>query len=356
MDSTAKILERMDGTQFEKICGPILRNMIPELKNLIPSGINADGRVVKSLADGFCFMDKTHFATVHITTNTSNLQKKWLYNGEAKSTPRGDLIKSIVQAREMHNQKSDYRFIVFLVHNMPVDESLHRKVNEAVSDKFISVRIIEQRELVLFLDYEPEGQYLRKHLLGIDAIRISESLLKDIARTNLSRYAKEIYFEYSFLVATSTQEKVEKNLKSSAKTINLLTGNSGFGKSTLSYAMMHSFLNSGKVALRVKQSVVESSASLKEAIKAQLKTDHPGLFVQNEDIDDLFQNALVVIDDINKSDNHSILLDKIISWNETKQDGSISVLCPVWPQNLKNLDNKLQKKDKISVISLEPLS
>jgi hypothetical protein len=356
MDSTKKILEQMDGAQFEKACGPILQKMIPELKNLIPSGINADGRVIKSLADGFCFIDKTHFATVHITTNTSNLQKKWLYNGKAKSTPKGDLIKSISQAREMHNQKSDYTFIVFLVYNRPVDEGLHRKVNEAVPDEFISVRIIEQRDLALFLDYNREGQYLRKHLLGINAIRISESLLKDIARTNLSRYATEIYFEYSFLVATSTQKKVEKSLKNSVKTINLLTGDSGLGKSTLSYAMMHSFLGNGKVALRVRPSVVERTVSLKEAIKAQLKSDHPELFVQDEDIGDLFQNALVVIDDINKSDNPSILLDKIISWNETKQDGSISILCPVWPQNLKNLDNKLQKKDKISVISLEPLS
>jgi len=356
MESTAKIMEQMDGAQFEKACGPILQKMIPELKNLIPSGLNADGRIIKSLADGFCFIDKTHFATVHVTTNTSNLQKKWLYNGKAKSTPKGDLMKSIIQAREMHNQKSDYRFIVFLVYNRSVDESLHRKVNEAVSDEFMSVRIIEQRDLALFLDYDPEGQYLRKHLLGIDANRISESLLKDIAKTNLSRYAKEIYFEYSFLVATSTQKKVEKDLKSSTKTINLLIGDSGFGKSTLSYAMTHSFLASGKVALRVKQSIVESAVSLKEAIRAQLKTDHPGLFVQDEHFDDLFQNAMVVVDDINKCDNPSILLDKIISWNETKQDGSISVLCPLWPQNLKNLDNKLQKKDKISVISLEPFS
>jgi len=61
MDSTAKILEQMDGGQFEKVCGPILQKMIPELKNLIPSGINVDGRVIKSLADGFCFVDKTHF-------------------------------------------------------------------------------------------------------------------------------------------------------------------------------------------------------------------------------------------------------------------------------------------------------
>jgi len=356
MDSTIKILEKMDGAQFEKICGPILRKMIPELKNLIPSGINADGRVIKSLADGFCFIDQTHYATVHITTNTSNIKAKWLYDGDARTTPKGDLIKSINQAREMHTERSGYYFDVFLVHNKPVDERLHREVHNAISDKFISVRIIEQRDLVLFLDHDAEGQYLRKYLLGIDAIRISESLLKEIAKINLSRYAEEIYFESSFLADTSTQRKVEGKLNSSVKTINLLTGESGFGKSTLCYAIMHSLLESGKITLRVKQSAVENATSLQEALKAQLQIEHPGVFVQEKDVNELFRDTLIVIDDINKSDKPSALLDKIISWNEKKQENSISVVCPVWPQNLNNLDNTLQKKDKFSAIFLDRLS
>lgn len=356
MNSTAKILEDMDGIQFEKICGPILRKMIPELINLIPSGINIDGRVVKSLADGFAFIAQTRYATVHITTNTSNLQKKWLYNGEAKSTPKGDLIKSINQAREMHHVRPDQKFDIFLVYNRQVDDKLHILVNQSITDEFISVRIIEQRELALFLDYDPEGQYLRKHLLGIDATRITSQLLKEIVKVNLSRYAEENYLDDFLPAKTSTRKKVEDSLRSSTKTVNLLTGDSGFGKSTLCYAMMHSIVSNGQITLRVKQSVVENAASLKEAIHAQLKIDYPGVFVQDKDIDDEFQNTLVVIDDINKSVRPSMLLDKIISWNEEKQNGSISVLCPVWPQNLNNLDNTIQKKDKFLVISLDRLS
>ncbi len=356
MDSTAKILEQMDGTQFEKICGPILQKMIPELSKLIPSGINADGRVIKSLADGFCFIDRTNYATVHITTNTSDLETKWLYNGGAKSTPKGDFIKSVIQAREMNNVRPDYSFFVFLVYNRSVDDGLHIKVNQSNTDEFISVRIIEQRNLVLFLDHNPEGQYLRKHLLGIDAIRISASLLKDIARTNLSRYGEEIYLEESHLANFSIKKSVELNLKESAITINLLIGESGFGKSTLCYAMVSSMLNNDMIALRLKQSIVENAISLKDAIQRQLKSDYTGLFIQEKDIADLFQNALVIIDDINKSDNPTALLDKIISWNEAKQEGSISVLCPVWPKYLNALDNKLQKKNKFLHISLESLS
>lgn len=346
----------MDGTQFEKLCSPVLRKMVPELKNLIPSGLNADGRVIKSLSDGFCFVDNAHFATAHYTTNTSNLQKKWLYNGNARTTPKGDLIKSIVEARKMQSEKSDYKFTVFLVYNRQVDESLHKKVNETISDEFISVKIIEQRDLVQFLDNEPEGQYLRKHLLGIDAIRISESLLKDIIKTNLFRYAQEFYFEDSFLTVTSVQKKVENNLESSTKTINLLTGDSGFGKSTVCYSIMHSAIEKGKATLRVHPSVIESSVSFRDAIKAQLKLEYPSIYIMDEDIDNLFQSSIIIIDDINKSDKPGILLEKIISWCEIKQKASICWMCPVWPQNLKNLDNTLQKRDKFSNISLDRLS
>lgn len=356
MDSTEKILDKMDGTQFEKICGPILQKMVPELRNFIPSGINSDGRVIKSLMDGFCFIEQTRYGTVHITTNSSKLESKWLYNGNAVSTPKGDLIKSINQAREMHKDRPDYKFNVYLVYSKRVDEHLHVKVYQSVTDEFIKVSIIEQRNIASFLDYDPEGQYLRKYLLGIDAVRISPSLLKDITSINLFRYGMEIHLEESNLAEISFQKIVQKKIKHAATSVNLLTGDSGFGKSTLCYAIMSSIHSNNGVALRLKQSIIEKAASLNEAIQFQLKSDYPGLFVQDRDIFDLFEDALVIIDDINKSDKPATLLDKIISWGEIKQDKSIFVLCPVWPRNLDALDNKLQKKDKFSIILLEGLS
>lgn len=356
MYSTAEVLDRMDGTAFEKLCGPILRKMIPELTNLLPSGINAEGRTVKSLADGFCFIDRNHYATAHYTTNASNLKTKWLYNGTARTTPKGDLIKSIAQAREMYAQHPAYKFSVFLVSSRHVDDALHLEVNKVTSDDFITVRIIEQRDLVSFLDHDADGQYLRKQFLGIDADRISPSLLTDIIKDNLSRYGQEIYLEETRLTNISGQKKVEARLATSTTSINLLTGDSGFGKSTLCFAIMRSVIENGGIALRIKPSVIEKAVSFEEAILQQVASDYQKLFIQINDIKTLFQNGLIVIDDINKSDNTGVLLDKIISWNRLKKTGVISVLCPVWPRNLDALDNKIQKEQKFTTITLDRLS
>jgi hypothetical protein len=346
----------MDGADFEKLCGPVLRKMIPELANLLPSGINAEGRTIKSLADGFCFIDRNHYATAHYTTNASNLKTKWLYNGTARTTPKGDLIKSIIQARELHAQHPAYTFSIFLVSSRQVDDALHLEVNNTTSDDFINVRIIEQRDLVSFLEHDAEGQYLRTQFLGIDANRISPSLLMDIIKDNLYRYGQEIYLEETHLTNISGQKKVEARLATTTTSINLITGDSGFGKSTLCFAIMRSIIENNGIALRIKPSLIEKAVSFEDAILQQLANDYQKLFIQINDVKTLFQNGLIVIDDINKSENTGVLLDKIISWNRLKKTGGISVLCPVWPRNLDALDNKAQKEKKFTTIALERLS
>lgn len=83
--------------------------------------------------------------------------------------------------------------------------------------------------------------------------------------------------------------------------------------------------------------MVYESSSLLEAIEKQLVKEHPRLFVQKEIIQQQFtKKSLLVIDDINKQENPSHVLEKIISWMqiEEKSDRNITVLCPVWPRNL----------------------
>lgn len=120
--------------------------------------------------------------------------------------------------------------------------------------------------------------------------------------------------------------------------------------------MIRSVLEGGGVALHIKPSVIEKSISLEDAIQQQVTSDYAKLFINVKDIQTLFRDGLVIIDDINKSDNATALLDKIISWNQVKQVGAVSVLCPVWPRNLAALDNKAKKVHKFTVISLKRLS
>ncbi|RYZ90247.1 MAG: hypothetical protein EOP04_04500 [Proteobacteria bacterium] len=352
MDSTEKMLEGMDGTAFEKLCGPLLQKMIPELANLLPSGINAEGRTIKSLSDGFCFVSRYHYATMHATTNASNLKKKWLYNGTSRTTPKGDLIKSIEQARSMHHENPNYTFSIYLVSSRRVDDELHIEVNQSVSEDYITVKIVEQRHLASFLDHDRDGQYFRQYFLGINAVRISAPLLREIANVNLARYGVDISLNQNHLANLSNQKKVEERISTSTTTVNLIIGDSGLGKSTLCYAMINTVLKAGRMGLRLKPSMIEKAVSFEDAILQQVKIDHPGLYVDTKDIEEFFVDAFVVVDDINKSENTTPLLDKLISWNRTKRTGSITVLCPVWPRNLATLDDKGRKEHMFTVVPL----
>ncbi len=356
MNTTAQILDKIESAPFEKLCGQVLRKMVPELVNLIPSGINSEGRTIRSLSDGFCFADRDHYVMVHVTTNASDLKTKWLYEGKAKTKPHGDLIKGIEQAMKMREDNQHFRFSVFLVSNKPVSEELHIKVNEKNTKDFITVRIIEQRDLVSFLDDDPEGQYLRWQYLGISANRISESLLKDIVKENLKRYGKEIYLEEAYLATLSVEKNVTERLGISSNCINLLTGSSGFGKSTLCFAIMHSVLEKERIAIRVKPVIIEKAVSLEDAILKQILNDYPNIFIQLQDISVFFREGLIIVDDINSSENATALLDKLISWNLPRKNGDVCVICPVWPRYLAALDNKTKKTEKYTVISLRALT
>lgn len=350
MESAASALEKMDGTEFERICGPILKKLVPELKNFIPSGLNAAGKSIQSLADGFCFISNKHLATVHITTNASDLYRKWLYDGDALSTPKGDLIKGINQAISLKADDPEFRFSIYLISSHRVDERIHFKVQQQNTYSFIQVKIIEQRDLVYFLDNDGEGQYLRHRLLQIDAERLSEPLLREIVKENLQDYGRENFFRETSLVNLSRKRKVKEDIDLSQTTINLLVGESGYGKSAICFLLMKDVIDRGSLAFRIRPSIILQSRSVDEAIYLQITADNPGIYTQPHDVQVFFKEAFVVIDDINKSENSVAILEKIIAWNKVRKFSDVTIVCPVWPKNLDALDNKQQKKKEFTVI------
>ena len=353
MESTADKLEKMDGTAFEQFCGPVLRKMEPELAGFLPSGINEAGKTIQSLMDGFCFISSTHMATVHITTTKEkDLATKWLYDGDAPTMTKGDLVKAIKQARDIHNDSTHFQLTIYLVYNGRVPDNLHLKARQLITDPFIDLKIIEQRHFIPFLDMEREGQYLRYKLLGITADRISASLLNDIVSDNLLRYASEYYLEQENITSTSLIEKVEQEISASDKSVHLLTGDSGFGKSSICLMLLQKTVDRGCAGIRISPAVVERAISLEDAIWQQLNSDHPNLYPDPELIISQFANGLVVIDDINKTPHATLLLDKIISWGGGTPKVTCTMLCPVWPRNISGLDNTTKKEAMYQAIPL----
>lgn len=352
MLTTIQALLNLDGALFERLANEVLRHKFAVAANLIASGINAQGKTIKGSSDGFCQAEQDHYATIHHTTQR-NLKRKWLYNGASKTTPKGDLVKAIATALVLKGENSRFRFTVFLVTNNSVPESLYQEVMSINTRPFINVIVVEQSIICSFLDTSPQGQYLRKVYLHIDAELLSKDLLNEVIQTNLHRYKSEMYLDDDVLVSTKFEKKVNDQVEQSSKTVNLLLGESDFGKSTVAYSMMRSNIGMGKTALRITGRTVEQSQSLTDAIIKQLIADHPELYVQPDSYAALFSNALLVIDDINKSTMALALLDKIISWGEISSVRGIKVLCPVWPKNLSLLENKAAKEECFAIVKLD---
>lgn len=348
MHTTAEALEKMEPAAFEKFCGEALRHIYPELAHLIPTGINAQGKTITSPIDGFSFVGQDCFAMMQATVTAENsLEGKWLSTGNKP----GDVIKAKVQAVTLRQQFIDHRFCVYLVSNKRVNDSLHVKVKSHDNEYFSSI-IVEQRDLVSFLDHNAEGQYLRKVFLAIDAERISVSLLKEIAKANIERYGKEMYLKNENITELPELSSVEQRINKASSSVQLLIGGSGFGKSTICFTLIRKAKDSGRAALRIRPGIVETAASIEDAIYRQLMVDHPKLYMKLEEIPGLFANGLIVIDDINKSTSATMLLDKIVSWSAPVDASTVQILCPVWPRNMPELDSQLKKQSKVESIRL----
>ncbi len=358
--TTAEHLKAItDRAKFERIANAILRIKYPVLEDLIESGINEKGETIKDPVDAFVQISKTQYGYIEHTTNDSNLERKWLNENTSKHNPLGDLIKAATIAREKRVGNQGFEFIIFLVTNQLVSSALEAKVMEKIPEDFITVKIVELSILADFLDHNPTGQYLRKIHLGIEADLLSAPSFNEIARQNLYSYGIEIYTDESSIVETTALSNLRIAMATMPKKLGLLIAPSGGGKSTAAYSLLHHALQSGYSCLRIEPKVIAESNSILDAIERQLILECPHLFVQKDVIRQLFTGkSLIVVDDINKQDNPTILLEKIISWMQIKEQSiyDLSILCPVWPKNMALIENSSGKEKYFETLTLKKLT
>lgn len=358
--TTAESLKSItDRAKFEKIANAILRIRYPNLANLIASGLNEKNETVKSPLDAFAAIGKNQYAYIEHTTDDSDLEKKWLNEKQTKSSPLGDLIKAANIAREKRLENPYCEFLIFLVTNQKVSEKLESKVKAKVPEDFISIEIVELSILADFLDQHPIGQYFRKIYLNIDAELLSQPLLREISNQNISNYSNEIYTDKSSLVETSAILELRRELAGFTKNLAFVVAASGTGKSATALSLLVRTADAGHSSLRIDPKVIVESNGLIDAIEKQLKREYNGLFIQKDVIRQLFAGpSLIVIDDVNKLDNPATALEKIISWMQTveKTFEELRILCPVWPRNLAQIENKNSKEKLFQTLSLGKLT
>jgi len=366
---TAEELEKItDRAKFELLVTSVLRKDNRDYTAILHTGINAHGETIKSPLDGFCRVPASvppRFILVeHTTTDRDGLEKKWLYDhSTAKSTnvsesKDGDLLKAGREAQKVRNDFPDAKFTVILTTNqhLPKGVELLKKVYKKAAELGVDVDIWEQSRLVDFLDSTPEGHWLRKEHLRIEAEMLSESLLGTLCEQSLANYEKQFLTSPNTWVSREIESQIEKGTYTHTYTIQLFIGESGSGKSAAAYQILKKHLGSGGYGLWVSDELLRECTSLETALDKVLRDLYPSLLPDAGRVALRLipegSRLLLIVDDVNQANSPTRQVENLINWSKPKQsqlsDSPLSfspylVVCPVWPQILGSISRDLKE-------------
>lgn len=334
--------------EFERLATAVLRTAAPTYAALLPVGMNPAGRAVRSPVDGIGIHrgrgGRELLLIQHTITARPGLRRKWL------EPETGDVAKArrILDAERARRTVRRARLV--LASSQDPDERLIRDVHAAAGAD-LDVDFWPGSRIADFLDRNPEGQWLRKQLFGVEPERLSRSLLDTIARRGLDDY----------LPLVPREEVVERLLNDrllefarAGRGAGFLIGGSGLGKSTALRALGEQWLTDGGTTLLVPHELVEQAAGIEQAIALALRRWAPGLdpacgsealALATPD-----QPLLLIVEDVNRSANPQRLIERLLGWSlpsRPRADGNAGglrwrLLCPVWRSNAGLADTQLR--------------
>ena len=357
---TQKYLDAItDQGLFERLATAVLREENPKYRLLTHSGVNLDGKTVRSPVDGIIFVpdaNPPHMIVVHHTTcKRENLKTKWLNDpskvksrkGGTPTAPPGDLVKTAQLFEEQKREMPDLQVSLILTTNREPPEALVRKVNIAGNAAGLEIIIWSRSALAHFLDYDANGQWIRSSFLGIEQERLSDELLRELSRSSLENSGlpddKELWID----------RQLDRALEEAAgRDIVFVVAESGFGKSVACHKRLAAHVEAEGSGLVIPHGIIAESPSLEQAVDATLRHLHPSLVpgagseacaLASERIP-----LLMVVEDINKSGQPAALIERLASWSaqgkEREREARWQILCPVWPRILTTLGDEAQKK------------
>jgi len=362
---TAKALEDMtDQNKFEILATAVIAAENPDYAPLIHTGINTAGKTIKSPVDGYCLVPGSsppHFVfACHTTTASKSLRTKWLSDQDE------DLVKAGREAKKERARHPNAKFTVVLTTNHRPDKTLCSDVYDKALNRYqVTVDIWDQSRLARVLDSTPEGQWLRKEYLGIDTEMLSGSLLRHLGQISLEAYKDQhVFSDRKLWVSRDADGLIEAAIEDPTCALQLLCGESGFGKSVLVYKALEKHISAGGYCLWVPAKYIADCVTFYSALEATLKGLYPQLQAGiGADIRQVLpdnEHLILIVDDINRASEPDLVLRKIRSWTgssinssdgppdagfqsestETRPARPYLVVCPVWPKYADGADNK----------------
>ena len=350
--TTAEAIEGItDAGEFEILATRVLRITDEDCRLLEHTGVNAAGKTVANPIDSFCRVpgtDPPRFVMAAFTTDkVESLERKWLFDHSAAPNAKkamaaddGDLIKASRRAEALRKDHPGALFVVHLCTNKQPDDQLMAKVLKRGQELRLEVRFLTRSRLRDILDVSPDGQWLRKEHLGIQAERLSFLLLHQLSAKSLQQYAREFLITPpEAFVPTSSGRDLAASMVSS-RGIYVVTGASGSGKSVSCYQVLRNHLAQGGVGLWIPGEVAARATSFEEAIGLTLRSLHPTIEPTAGAValglGSPSQRLVVVVDDINRGGSPAEFLRKLRAWGRPPSDGKnrasspYAILVPAW--------------------------
>ena len=356
---------------FECLATAVLREAEPQCHTLAHTGVNVDGKTVKGSLDAITFVpdaNPPHMIAVHHTTcKLRSLENKWLFNppknksreGKKSTLPLGDLIKTAQIFAQQKKEMPGLQATLILTTNREPSESLVRKVHAVGDEKGLKIIIWSRSRLAHFLDYEDKGQWIRQRFLNIEQEHLSDKLFQEISRRSLETSHlppdRELWVDRQF---DQTLEEI------SGRDIVFVVADSGLGKSVACYKRLAAHVEAGGFGLIVPHEIIADALSIEQAICETLRQFNPSLASSAGSeacaLASEHTPLLIVVEDINKSGQPAMLIERIASWSsqqhETDQVRNWQILCPVWPRIFAGLGDESRKIVNELALAVSPLT
>lgn len=344
---------------FECLATAILREANPTYRSLVHPGVNVAGKTVKSPLDGICFVqgaDPPHMIAVHHTiTARDYLERKWLQDpskvktrkGSRLTAPAGDLIKTAELVAKERIRTPNLRATLVLTTNKEPSEALVRAVEAGGRDRGLEIDLWSRSRLSHFLDNQPTGQWLRRSFLDIEQEQLSTELLHELSKKSLEIYSPPD--NPDAWVPRALDTTLTTTLR---RDVTFLVAGSGLGKSVACYRKLAVHVEGGGLGIVLPHEAVASAMTLEQAVTTTLRQLHPPLaevgasalsFCSPE------RPLLLVVEDINRSGQTQLLVEKIAGWSRapTKDEKGVPsrwrLICPLWPEILASLGEQARK-------------
>lgn len=335
-----------DAGLFERLASDVLRFAEPEIyKSISHQGMNPQGKTIKAPLDnvGWSYVNGENrvIAVAHTTTSRNDLETKWLRDLD-NVTPRkgknptgndGDLVKAIKELVKIRQGNTDLKARLALMCNSEEPQAIRIQAHQLASKHDIELEIWSNSRIASFLDIDPNGQTIRyKYFDVLPTVLSYEELLRIGGLSTLHlNFKQELFVERDDIKFQS---------------LNLVIGTSGSGKTTICTNHILKKLGKRQPVLVLREENIQNSLNLDEAIEKEL------LRYSDRLIKECGRKALelcssgnpliLLIEDINNTNNAEQLIEKINSWANNEK--RINILCPVWHQKISTLSLKLKEE------------